>query len=112
MVTAGTSYIQELEEFVPTGSLSKGLNYFRSGAVQIDSAVPDCVRATVRGGGRYSVVLYVHVDDEILAASCTCSHYNDVNICKHIWAAVLAAESKGHLKEIGEMEAPMILTDM
>ena len=74
--------------------------------MQIDAALPDRVEATVKGGGRYFIVLDVDMEEETIVASCTCPHYDDAHLCKHIWAAVLAAESKGHLKQIAEMSQP------
>jgi superfamily II DNA or RNA helicase len=106
------SWIRDLEQFVPSGSVNKGRNYFRSGAVRIGKASADRVEATVSGGGRYSVVLYLEMEDEIVVASCTCPHYEDMNLCKHIWATVLASESNGHLKQIEEMAEPSIETEI
>jgi hypothetical protein len=33
-------------------------------------------------------------------------------ICKHIWAALLAAEAKGHLKQMADMDQPFIETEI
>jgi len=112
MITAPMSWIHALEQFVPTGSLSKGRNYFRSGAVQIEKASEDRLEATVKGGGWYSVVLYLDMGEETVVASCTCPHYEDINLCKHIWATVLAAESKGYLRQIAKIGNPSIETEI
>src|SRR2546426_8518763 len=112
MISASMSWTRKLEQFVPTGSLTKGRNHFRSGAVQIDDASEDRVEATVRGGGCYSVVLDLDIDEESLVASCTCPHYDGGNLCKHIWATVQAAESNGHLGKIAEVEDPSLLTEI
>src|SRR5262249_20661354 len=112
MITARVSWTHQLQKFVPSGSLNKGQNYFRAGAVQIKSGSADRVEASVRGGGRQSVVLYLDLTHETLVASCTCSYYDDLNICKHIWATVLAADSKEHLKKLAEMSQPSIETEL
>jgi superfamily II DNA or RNA helicase len=104
------SWIDDLKQFVPSGSLSKGLHCFRSGAVRIDAASADRVQATVRGGGLYTVVVFV--DEQAVVVSCTCPHYDDGNLCKHIWAAVLTAESKGHLRSIGDIDEPFLETEL
>src|SRR5438477_2510566 len=104
MIAARMSWSRKLEEDVPSASLKKGRNYFLSGAVRIDSAKTDRVEATVSGGGRYSVVLELCDEDETLVASCRCPYYGSLNICKHIWAAILAAESEGHLGQVAEFE--------
>src|SRR5947209_19431452 len=95
MISTPMSWIRRLEQFVPSGSLTKGRNYFRSGAVQIHKASADRLEATVRGGGRYWVVLYLAVDEEIVVASWTCPHYNDGNVCKHRCATFEAAGAEG-----------------
>jgi len=104
------SWIRQLEQFVPSGSLTKGRNYFRSGAVEIHKASADRVEATVKGGGRYWVVLDLDVDLQAVVASCTCPHYDDGNLCKHIWASLEAAEAEGQLSQIAEMDHATILT--
>lgn len=109
MIAARMLWIHELEQFIPSGSLSKGRYYFRSGAVQIGAVSADRVEAMVRGGGLYSVEVYLDV--ETVVASCTCPHYDGGHLCKHIWAAILAAESKGHLRRIGEISDVFIETE-
>src|SRR5205823_1027142 len=49
-------------------------------------------------------------EEETIVASCTCPHYDDGHLCKHIWAAVLTAESKGQLNKIADMGQPYIET--
>src|SRR5437667_8442940 len=51
MISTPMPWIRQLEQFVPPGSLTKGRNYFRSGAVEIHEASADRVEATVKGGG-------------------------------------------------------------
>src|SRR5438445_521883 len=103
MISTPMSWIRQLEQFVPPGSLTKGRNYFRSGAVEIHEASADRVEATVKGGGRYWVALDLDVDLQAVVASCTCPHYDDGNLCKHIWARHEAAEAEGQLGQIVEM---------
>ena len=112
MITAGMSWIHKLEQFSSKASLAKGQDYFRSGAVQMEDFSADHVEATVRGGEWYSVILDLIVAEETLVASCTCPHYEDINLCKHIWATVIAAESEGHLQHIAQMAAPSIETEI
>jgi len=110
MLTA-MSWTHELEQFVPTGSLKKGRSYFQSRAVLIREASASRVEAIIKRGGAYSVVIETH-EDETIVVSCTCSYYDDSNICKHIWATLLEAESKGHLKQVAKMAQPFIETEL
>ena len=112
MISTAMSWIRQLEQFVPSGSLTKGRNYFRSGAVEIHEASADRVEATVKGGGRYWVALDLDVDLQAVVASCTCPHYDDGNLCKHIWASLEAAEAEGHLGRMAEMDHATILTEI
>jgi superfamily II DNA or RNA helicase len=72
----------------------RGGDYFHSGRVQIESGSAMRVVATVRGSSRYSVKL--EREGPQIVASCTCPYF-DVDACKHIWAVVLAAASRGLL---------------
>jgi hypothetical protein len=78
-----------------TGEIrDRGRQYYHSGAVTIRSATPTAVVAAVRGTGRYSVDLAL--DGRTVFASCTCPYVDEFgNICKHIWATILAAEQRG-----------------
>jgi superfamily II DNA or RNA helicase len=73
---------------------SRGGAYFMSGAVH-DLRISDgAIVATVVGGDEYDVTLEQNADQ--IRATCTCPYFVDrLEICKHIWATVLAAEAKG-----------------
>lgn len=71
--------------------IRRGADYFRAGRVRIDSASASRIVATVRGGGRYRVEL--EREDRKIHASCTCPYF-DVDLCKHIWAALLMVEER------------------
>jgi superfamily II DNA or RNA helicase len=69
----------------------RGTNYFRSGRVRIDSASVSRIVAFVHGRGRYRVEL--EREGRNINASCNCPYY-DIDLCKHIWAVMLAAEKQ------------------
>ncbi|HEX4150696.1 MAG TPA: DEAD/DEAH box helicase [Steroidobacteraceae bacterium] len=73
------------------GIRDRGGNYFRSGCVRIGSASAFRIVATVSGSSRYRVEL--NRDGRKIHASCTCPYF-DVDLCKHIWAVILAAETQ------------------
>jgi superfamily II DNA or RNA helicase len=68
----------------------RGADYFRQGRVLIDSASDSGIVGIVRGSSRYQVAL--ERDGRRVHASCTCPYF-DVDLCKHIWAVILAAEN-------------------
>ncbi|MGH8220477.1 MAG: SNF2-related protein [Steroidobacteraceae bacterium] len=76
----------------------RGAEYFRAGRVRITSGSASRVAASVRGTSPYDVELVRR--RKAILASCTCPYF-DVDLCKHIWAAVLAAEARGLLQGDG-----------
>jgi hypothetical protein len=80
---------------VSSRSRTRGESYFRSGAVAHLTSRGGVIEATVMGAEAYSVLLQPS-DDDMLSGSCTCPYFADhLEICKHIWATILAAEAKG-----------------
>jgi superfamily II DNA or RNA helicase len=72
----------------------RGRDYFRSGAVKLDSVRPDEVAATVTGTEQYEVDIVV--EGRTVHVWCTCPYIDEYGaVCKHIWATVLAAEARG-----------------
>jgi superfamily II DNA or RNA helicase len=76
----------------------RGANYFRTGRVRIDSASASRLVAIVKGSDRYRVEL--KRQGRKIDAICTCPYY-DVDLCKHIWAVILAAEKQQLFKGNG-----------
>jgi superfamily II DNA or RNA helicase len=84
---------QVLASQVTSGSRSRGESYFRSGAVRSISIQNGIIEATVKGGEPYTV--WIEPNGTSLIASCSCPYFFDrVDVCKHIWAVVLAAEDQ------------------
>jgi superfamily II DNA or RNA helicase len=80
----------------PAAIRSRGRAYFLAGQVRITKGDSTGIEATVRGNRPYRVNL-VDAGDGIRVA-CNCPHYlPSRSPCKHIWAALLAAEEEGHL---------------
>jgi superfamily II DNA or RNA helicase len=74
----------------------KGNRYFLGGAVRGIEGTDTDVVATVRGSALYSVRL--HRDGDAFTATCQCPYFTDRrDLCKHIWAVVLAADAEGFL---------------
>lgn len=72
---------------------SRGYEYFVSGAVRELHIGPGIVTAVVQGADEYDVLL--EPIDDVLRATCTCPFFADrLEICKHIWATILAAEAR------------------
>jgi superfamily II DNA or RNA helicase len=73
----------------------RGEKYFARGRVDIGSEGAGLVYATVEGTQFHEVSL--ELDGGALLASCDCPHFDSGVPCKHLWAAILAAERRGLL---------------
>ena len=86
--------------YVSTRSLERGCDYFESGCVHAVEHRADGWHATVSGSSDYSVFIPASLDPR--EAQCTCPHYADGNICKHIAAALIAIERRRNADEEGK----------
>src|SRR3990172_11404448 len=78
-------------------SRERGRSYFVSGAVKRIEGDAWRVAARVQGSHLYGV--RIAFADNFLDVNCSCPFFDrDLVTCKHIWAAVLAAEREGFLK--------------
>ncbi len=76
----------------------RGAEYFRTGRVRITHGSAVQVTANVRGSSAYRVQL-LRAGPEI-TATCTCPYF-EIDLCKHIWATVLAADARQLLRGDG-----------
>ncbi len=76
----------------------RGFAYFRSGAVNILEHSNSHVLAQVKGTLDYFVQLTLTLNS--LDVACTCPYFYDGEDCKHVWATMLAADSKNYLSEV------------
>jgi len=76
----------------------RGFAYFRAGAVEILEHSDSHVLAEVTGTRDYLVLLTLTLNS--LEVACTCPYFYDGEDCKHIWATMLAADSKNYLSEV------------
>ncbi|MDQ3441344.1 MAG: SWIM zinc finger family protein, partial [Planctomycetota bacterium] len=96
------SMLEELIEFFPKVSVSRGRSYHDRGVVQINTMTPTRVRALVVGSKRYKVEVE-HVDGDDFVYQCDCPYFADHGEpCKHIWATLLAAEGDDWIALTGD----------
>lgn len=84
----------------------RGFAYFRGGAVKILDHSDFYVLARVEGTLDYFVELTLTLNS--LDVACTCPYFSDGQDCKHIWATMLAADSKNYLSEV-DLHGPLKL---
>jgi len=82
---------------VDSRTRSRGQAYFSAGAVRKLSGDEWSVEARVQGTRLYDVDIFRL--ENSFESSCNCPYYDgSADICKHIWATILAAEKTGYLK--------------
>ena len=82
----------------PVAPIGGGEEYFRRGAVEIVNQGLTGLTAAVQGSA--SVPYIVELDwskatRETLFVSCSCPRFDDVGVCKHVFATILAADAAG-----------------
>ncbi|HEX6972971.1 MAG TPA: DEAD/DEAH box helicase [Vicinamibacterales bacterium] len=99
------------DALIPSISLrtrAKGVSYFRKGAVIEISGGEWAAHAVVRGTRDYRVQLVR--DGDRFTGACECPWYSDrADVCKHIWASLLEAESRGLLAGDGPVGDDAVL---
>jgi superfamily II DNA or RNA helicase len=96
MTNRPLSLARALASDVPEQTRAKGATYFRTGAVVSVVGFENKVVASVYGAREYHVEITREQDGFI--GSCDCPYFQDrFHVCKHIWAVVLAADSRGML---------------
>jgi superfamily II DNA or RNA helicase len=98
---------QRLEGEFKTAVRQRGLNYHWQHLVRIRSGDARGVQADVTGSERYGMTL--NWDDPFLTVWCDCPYFEREGPCKHLWAAILAAETQGYLSEAAN--APELILD-
>jgi superfamily II DNA or RNA helicase len=90
------SLASTLAPFVNPKVRKRGVHYFHGGRVRLFFCDSHRVQAIVSGSSSYDVVLNRNV--QFLHSSCSCPYFERDEPCKHIWAAILAADAKGGLQ--------------
>src|SRR3954470_9242943 len=70
----------------------RGERYYSNGAVEIEYALGNLLEATVTGGEMYDIS--AQIDGETLRVECTCKFVEQGELCKHIYATLLAADKQ------------------
>ena len=99
-------WIRRIQTDVEIPDRNKGQKCFDSGAVKLKSGGPGKVTASVNGKGEHPVE--IKVDGDAVVAYCDCDRFMDGKFCQHIWATLVAAESKGDLRRIASMWDPYL----
>jgi superfamily II DNA or RNA helicase len=101
------SFTARLFNQVDRLSQERGRRYFLRGAVDFIEGDAWSLHAGVQGTQHYDV--HVSSEKHVINVSCTCPFYErEIVPCKHIWAALLAAEKSGLLEGLSKLAAPHV----
>ena len=93
-----SSLVSKLTRLFTSATRSRGAVYYAQRSVRIQNGSPDSLEALVSGSQTYEVE--VQWEDGDLSLYCSCPYFESDGPCKHLWAAVLAAEAKGYLSSV------------
>jgi superfamily II DNA or RNA helicase len=85
-----------LAHFVDWRVRERGRAYFQTGKVKLRLSEPELVEAVVTGSHEYLVSL--RREDANLWVFCSCPFFESGEPCKHVWAAILAADEAKALR--------------
>src|SRR3954463_778236 len=76
----------------------RGASYLAGGKVKITQPGPGTIVVRVQGSQPYVVEIEVDDEHDDIKYRCTCPYFAEWDApCKHIWAALLAADQEGLL---------------
>jgi superfamily II DNA or RNA helicase len=99
----------DLAHDFPAQIRTRGASYFASGAVRIRHGSDIEVESRVQGARLYEVT--ISWEDPELTLLCDCPYFESTGPCKHLWAAILAAEAAGHLSALAGAEPEIVIYD-
>src|SRR4051812_28031619 len=91
------SISSHLARYFSPGVRQRGSGYFREGRVRLRHGSAGEFEGSVRGTEAYDVAIAVAGNE--LRLYCDCAFFATDGPCKHLWAAILAAEKLHYLTE-------------
>ena len=88
--------ILQLAGEFPSAVRSNGNEDFRAGKVKIKNGSPWNLEAAIEDADAGNVRIWREGND--ISVRCSCSFYSSSGPCKHLWAALLAADSENYLQ--------------
>ena len=97
-----------LAHFVDWRVRERGRSYFQTDKVRLVTSGPEAVEAVVTGSEEYGVTLTR--EDASVWAYCSCPFFQGGEPCKHVWAAILAADAQKALRgPAGDLPRTLLL---
>lgn len=90
------SLASSIVSYINSNIRKRGVQYFSAGLVRLTACGAESAQAVVTGSDLYEVTLLR--DGKVLQASCSCPFAERGEVCKHVWAVILAVDAKGGLQ--------------
>lgn len=101
-VTLAPKVADRIGRAFPQRALLLGIEWFRTGGVEVESISDDAIAAAVKGKQRrQQVKVAVAAAGKAVATSCSC-HASTLEgaVCSHVWAVVLEVDRRGALERL------------
>ena len=93
--SSSDTWQESLKAYFPQNIRTRGNSYVRKHRVSLRQARRKLISGKVHGSRSYSVELSLDENDENqIRVFCTCPHFRRGYACKHLWAAIVAADRK------------------
>ena len=85
-----------LKKNFPSQIRTRGNKYAQQGCVVLKKATQDKIHALVEGDLSYTVEITSERQHKQFRVFCSCPHFSGGKACKHLWAAIIAADEAIH----------------
>ena len=91
-----TAWQTRLKDLFSSKITGRGASYYRQGRVFLKKATDKEIEAVVDGSEEYLVQIIDDMDQDggTLRVLCECPYFQRGYACKHLWAAILAADAE------------------
>ncbi len=80
--------------YFDSSTRNRGSSYFWQGRVRLLRGSESEIEASVQGSRAYQVLMRWEEKETLLRVNCDCPYFDSAGVCKHLWAAILAADSR------------------
>jgi superfamily II DNA or RNA helicase len=104
----GERWLQKLERLIPPAIRKQGMSCFLQRNVQMELATEEHLQGFA--GPWDDEVFEILVEGDAILVDCTCNAFQNSDLCKHVWAALLEADGLGALSVIDGVSDPTIMS--
>ncbi len=109
MLFGAMKLIEVLAGLVPKRIIARGESYYFARKVKLADPAPGLIQAIVSGSVDYAVEVFLGVEKTV-NFECSCPYFLDrMEICKHIWATLLAADAARQLPDWPHRNPPDLI---